>query len=70
MKPDPESSGFFASLKILLPQRYHLDSGRDVEYYGVIFLACGIFCGVVGLPQTSSHNVSDIWFCQPTDCRH
>ncbi|KAF5000491.1 hypothetical protein FDECE_11201 [Fusarium decemcellulare] len=41
------ATGFFAPLKILLPQRVRLQSGRIVKHYGVLFLCCGVFLGVL-----------------------
>ncbi|KAK8127169.1 hypothetical protein PG984_008277 [Apiospora sp. TS-2023a] len=40
-------SGFLAPLKVLAPQRLQLHSGRIRKHYGVLFLCCGIFLGVV-----------------------
>lgn len=42
-------SGFFAPLRILLPQRLRLADGRLRRHYGVLFLCSGIFIGVVRL---------------------
>jgi hypothetical protein len=39
--------GFFAPLKVIVPQKYVLEGGRAVTNYGLIFLALGIFVGVV-----------------------
>ncbi|KAH9885658.1 major facilitator superfamily domain-containing protein [Xylariomycetidae sp. FL2044] len=39
-------SAFFAPIKIIVPQRYRLESGQIVKNYGLIFLALGIFLGV------------------------
>ncbi len=41
-------SGFFEPLKVLAPQRLRLASGKIVNHYGVMFLCCGVFLGVVG----------------------
>ncbi len=38
---------FFAPLKIIKPHRYRLESGKVVQNYGLVFLALGIFLGVV-----------------------
>ena len=46
------SSGFFAPLKILVPQRLLLPDGKIKKHYGVIFLCSGIFVGVVSLLLT------------------
>lgn len=40
-------SGFFAPLKILVPQKIRLADGKVKKHYGVIFLSIGIFVGVV-----------------------
>ncbi|KAK7998457.1 FK506-binding protein 1 [Apiospora arundinis] len=40
-------SGFLAPLKVLAPQRLLLHSGQTRKHYGVFFLCCGIFLGVV-----------------------
>lgn len=41
--------GFLAPLKIMAPQRVRLwgGGGRVVKHYGVLFLCCGIFLGVL-----------------------
>lgn len=45
-------SGFLAPLKVLMPQRFQLESGKIVKHWGLVFLALGIFFGVVsGLSQ-------------------
>ncbi|KAF4459835.1 major facilitator superfamily transporter [Fusarium albosuccineum] len=44
---DGRATGFFAPLKILLPQRVRLQSGRIVKHYGVLFLCFGVFLGVL-----------------------
>ncbi|RSM20139.1 hypothetical protein CDV31_000934 [Fusarium ambrosium] len=41
------ASEFFRPLKILLPQRVRLQSCRTVKHYGVLFLCCGVFLGVL-----------------------
>lgn len=40
-------AGFFEPLKVLLPQKIRLSSGRIANHYGVFFLCCGVFLGVV-----------------------
>ncbi|KAF3762801.1 hypothetical protein M406DRAFT_31187, partial [Cryphonectria parasitica EP155] len=40
-------SGFLAPLKIMAPQHVRLFSGRVTKHYGVLFLCCGIFLGVL-----------------------
>ncbi|KAI8716795.1 hypothetical protein NCS52_00973900 [Fusarium sp. LHS14.1] len=40
-------SGFFSPLKILLLQRVRLRSGQIAKHYGVLFLCCGVFLGVL-----------------------
>lgn len=49
---DPKRSakglaGFFAPLKVLWPQNLRLASGRPAKHYGILFLCCGVFLGVV-----------------------
>ncbi|KAI1372564.1 hypothetical protein F4677DRAFT_248098 [Hypoxylon crocopeplum] len=39
-------SGFFAPLKIIVPHKYRLESGKVIKNYSLIFLALGIFLGV------------------------
>ncbi|RSL66669.1 hypothetical protein CEP53_003270 [Fusarium sp. AF-6] len=41
------ASEFFRPLRILLSQRFQLQSGRIVQHYGVLFLCCGVFLGVL-----------------------
>ncbi|KAI2640211.1 major facilitator superfamily transporter [Xylaria nigripes] len=43
----PGLDGFFAPLKVIVPRLYRLDSGKIIENYGLIFLASGIFLGVL-----------------------
>ncbi|KAJ0161130.1 hypothetical protein CTA2_6717 [Colletotrichum tanaceti] len=45
-KTTPGASGFLAPIKILMPQKYRLESGKVVKNYGLVFLALGIFFGV------------------------
>lgn len=40
-------NGFFAPLKVIVPHKYRLESGKVIKNYGLIFLALGIFLGVV-----------------------
>ncbi|PHH88029.1 hypothetical protein CDD83_8078 [Cordyceps sp. RAO-2017] len=40
-------SGFLAPQRILAPQRLRLADGRRAAHYGVVFLCCGIFVGVL-----------------------
>ncbi|KAI1153433.1 major facilitator superfamily transporter [Nemania diffusa] len=40
-------NGFFAPLKVIIPHKYRLESGTVVKNYGLIFLALGIFLGVL-----------------------
>lgn len=40
-------SGFLAPLKVMSPQGIRLASGHIVKHYGVFFLSCGIFLGVL-----------------------
>ncbi|KAI0127390.1 hypothetical protein BJ170DRAFT_625194 [Xylariales sp. AK1849] len=40
-------SGFFAPLKVLAPQHLRLQNGSSAKHYGVLFLCCGIFLGVL-----------------------
>jgi len=47
-KPGPGGlRGFFAPLKVLSPQTVRLGSGAVRKHYGVLFLCCGVFLGVV-----------------------
>ncbi|KAI0439334.1 major facilitator superfamily transporter [Xylaria telfairii] len=39
-------NSFFAPLKVIVPHRYRLESGKVIKNYGLIFLALGIFLGV------------------------
>ncbi|KAJ8124075.1 hypothetical protein O1611_g9446 [Lasiodiplodia mahajangana] len=39
--------GFFAPLKVIVPHKYRLESGIVIKNYGLIFLALGIFLGVL-----------------------
>ncbi|KAI3316590.1 major facilitator superfamily transporter [Xylariaceae sp. AK1471] len=39
-------NGFFAPLKVIVPHKYRLESGKVIKNYGLIFLALGIFLGV------------------------
>ncbi|KAL2679153.1 hypothetical protein Neosp_009915 [[Neocosmospora] mangrovei] len=41
------ASGFFSPLKILLPQKIRFRSGQIAYHYGVLFLCCGVFLGVL-----------------------
>lgn len=43
--------GFLAPLKVIVPRKYRLASGKVVKSYGLIFLALGIFLGVVSSPR-------------------
>ncbi|GKT71320.1 major facilitator superfamily transporter [Colletotrichum tofieldiae] len=45
-KTTPGASGFLAPIKVLMPQKYRLESGKVVRNYGLVFLALGIFFGV------------------------
>ncbi|TQN64361.1 Major facilitator-type transporter psiT1 [Colletotrichum shisoi] len=45
-KTTPGASGFLAPIKVLMPQKYRLGSGKVVRNYGLVFLALGIFFGV------------------------
>ncbi|KOS21224.1 hypothetical protein ESCO_004478 [Escovopsis weberi] len=46
-KPTNASSGFFAPLKILSPQKVRTADGTIKTHYGVAFLCAGIFIGVL-----------------------
>ncbi|UKZ52995.1 hypothetical protein TrVGV298_006782 [Trichoderma virens] len=47
-KPNQQGiAGFFAPLKILVPQRVRTSSGSIKKHYGVIILCAGIFLGVL-----------------------
>lgn len=50
-------AGFFAPLKILVPQRVRTSSGRIKKHYGVIILCAGIFLGVVSIRRIFSFDV-------------
>ncbi|KLU83901.1 hypothetical protein MAPG_02950 [Magnaporthiopsis poae ATCC 64411] len=39
--------GFFAPLKVLAPQTIRLRNGQVKKHYGVFFLCCGVFTGVL-----------------------
>ncbi|KAI8625951.1 major facilitator superfamily transporter [Xylariaceae sp. FL1651] len=46
----PKAKGlaaFFGPLKVLGPQKIRLENGRTIKHFGVIFLALGIFTGVL-----------------------
>ncbi|KXH52597.1 major facilitator superfamily transporter [Colletotrichum nymphaeae SA-01] len=45
-KTTPGASGFLAPIKVLMPSKYRLESGKIVKNYGLVFLALGIFFGV------------------------
>jgi hypothetical protein len=38
---------FFAPLRIIVPHDYRLESGKVIRNYGLVFLALGLFIGVV-----------------------
>lgn len=40
-------TGFFAPLRVLVPQKVLLANGTVARHYGVIFLCVGVFLGVV-----------------------
>ncbi|ROV92984.1 hypothetical protein VMCG_09003 [Cytospora schulzeri] len=49
-KPDSKSKGikgFLAPLRIMAPQRIRFLDGKVVKHYGVFFLCCGLFLGVL-----------------------
>ncbi|KAI5920954.1 major facilitator superfamily domain-containing protein [Camillea tinctor] len=39
-------SAFFAPIKVIVPHRYRLESGKIIKNYGLVLLAIGIFLGV------------------------
>lgn len=39
--------GFFAPLKVMTPQKIRLSNGQLKNHYGVFFLCCGVFMGVL-----------------------
>ncbi|KAI6379825.1 hypothetical protein MCOR25_001958 [Pyricularia grisea] len=39
--------GFFAPLKVLKPQKLRLANGQVKKHYGMFFLCCGVFMGVL-----------------------
>ena len=43
-------AAFFAPLRIIRPHRYRLKSGQVIKNHGLVFLALGIFLGVVSIP--------------------
>ncbi|KAI1421160.1 major facilitator superfamily transporter [Xylaria sp. FL1777] len=45
-QPSRGLNGFFAPLKVIVPHKYCLGSGKVIKNYGLIFLALGIFLGV------------------------
>lgn len=49
-------SAFFAPIKIIAPHSYRLESGKVIKNYSLIFLALGIFLGVV------SHSIKTVYF--------
>jgi len=55
-KPAVKGFGaFLAPLKVLVPQRLALVGGRVTKHYGVLFLCCGVFLGVVSESKTEAH---------------
>jgi hypothetical protein len=40
-------TAFLAPLKVLMPQKIALSSGKVTKHYGVLFLCSGVFLGVV-----------------------
>lgn len=50
------SSGFLAPIKILIPARFRLESGKVVRHYGLVFLALGVFFGVVSESEDWIHD--------------
>lgn len=49
--PTSGVAAFFAPLKIIRAHRYRLASGQIIKNYGLVFLAWGIFLGVVSHPS-------------------
>ncbi|KAI0427645.1 major facilitator superfamily transporter [Xylaria sp. FL1042] len=45
-QPGRGLNGFFAPLRVIVPHKYRLESGKVINNYGLIFLALGIFLGV------------------------
>lgn len=41
-------AGFFAPLRVMVPQSLVLPSGKIKKHHGVLFLCAGVFLGVVG----------------------
>jgi hypothetical protein len=67
--------GLFAPLKVLSPQTLRLSDGTVRKHYGVFFLCCGVFMGVVScLPHrprlrltfSSSQQVTGLFFYRCT----
>lgn len=46
--------GFFTPLKVLAPQTIRLRNGQVKKHYGVFFLCCGVFTGVVSCSGRAS----------------
>lgn len=46
-KPTKGISGFLAPLRVLSAQRIRLRNGVSRKHYGVLFLCCGVFLGVL-----------------------
>ena len=40
-------AGFFAPLRVMVPQTLALPGGKVRKHYGVLFLCAGVFLGVV-----------------------
>ncbi|KYK57002.1 hypothetical protein DCS_04009 [Drechmeria coniospora] len=52
-------AGFLAPLRILVPQRLRAANGKMTKHYGVIFLCCGIFLGVMYATAAFGFNQAD-----------
>lgn len=58
------ASGFLAPIMVLMPQKYRLANGKVIRNYGLVFLALGIFFGVVrSSPVCLIFNVADQFNC-------
>lgn len=44
-------AAFFAPIRVIVPHKYRLPSGKVITNYGLIFLAAGLFLGVVSKTQ-------------------
>lgn len=59
-KAPKAASGFFAPIKVLMPQHFRLETGKVVKHWGLVFLAFGVFFGVVGHVNLNLEISSDL----------